>query len=277
MSLIVAIVGAGDLGGALAFSLASRDRVGAVRLIDESGSSAAGKALDVRQSAPIHGSSVQVTGFPDIAAVDGADIVVLADAFGAPAREHQGEAGLTLLRRLAARAPSAALVLAGSSHTWLVEKAVAELALPWTRVIGSAPMALMAGLRTLIGLETGASPLDVQIAIAGLPPDHLVVAWESASAAGASLAGSLDWPTRARIATRLPHLWPPGPIALAAAASATIEAMVQGSHRPCCACIAAERRALVSTVWLTRSGVARAALPELSVQERVALDNARLR
>lgn len=277
MSLTIAIVGAGDLGGALAFSLAAHDRVAAVRLVDDAGSSAAGKALDVRQAGPVYGSSVQVTGTTDLAAVDGADVVVLADAFGFPSREHQGEAGLALLRRVSARVPNATLVLAGASHAWLVEKAVVELGLPWTRVIGSAPMALTAGLRTLIGLETGASPLDVQIAITGLPPDRLVVAWESASIAGLSLPDSLDWPTRARIAARLPRLWPPGPIALAAGAAAIIEAMAQGAHRPCCACLAAERRALVSAVWLTRSGVARAALPELSAQERVALDNARQR
>ena len=61
---------------------------------------------------------------------DGADIIVLADAFGAPGREHQGEAGLVLISRLAARAASARFVLAGASHAWLVEKAVTELGLP---------------------------------------------------------------------------------------------------------------------------------------------------
>jgi lactate/malate dehydrogenase, NAD binding domain len=304
----IAIVGAGDLGGALAFSLAVRGRVGRVRLIDEAGTSAAGKALDVQQSTPVYGSAVQLEGAADLGAADGADVVVLADAFGASSREHQGEAGLALLRRLATRVPSAVIVLAGASQAWLVEKAVTELGLPWTRVIGSAPLAVAAGLRTLVGLETGASPLDVQLAITGLPPDHLVVAWESASIAGVSLAGAVDRATRARIAARLPRLWPPGPIALAAAAAAIIEAMVDGSHRPCSACLALDpdvrafptrspdealaksggervgvrgvasaslRRAIVSTVWLGRTGVVRVALPELSAQERVALDNAR--
>lgn len=299
MSHHIAIVGAGDLGGALAFALAARDRVREVRLIDESGTSAAGKALDVQQSTPVYGSGVRLSGTHELEAVDGAEIVVLADAFGQPGREHQGEAGLALVRRLAARAPSALFILAGAAHGWLVEKAVTELALPWTRVIGTAPTAMAAGLRALVGLETGASPLDVQLAITGRPPDHLVIAWESASIAGASLADTLDRPTRARIAARLPRLWPPGPVALAGAASATIDAIVQGSHRPCCVCLALPaclpdealakletvgargsgepRRALMATAWFDRAGVARVALPELSAQERLALDNARLR
>jgi malate dehydrogenase len=280
LSHTIAIVGAGDLSGALACTLAARGRVSEVRLIDDAGTSAAGKALDVQQSTPVYGSAVRLRGSTDLAAADGADIVVLADAFGAPSREHQGEAGLTVLRRLANRGSSAVLVLAGASHPWLVEKAVVELGLPWTRVIGSAPGALAAGLRTLVGLETGASPLDVQVAVTGLPPDHLVVAWESASIAGASLADALDRASRARIAARLPRLWPPGPIALAGAAAAVIDAIVQGSHRPCSVCLALEptpRRALVTTAWFSRTGVVRTALPELSAHERLALDNARLR
>jgi malate/lactate dehydrogenase len=290
---IIAIVGAGDLGGALASTLAMRDGVGEVRLIDESGSSAAGKALDVQQSTPVHGAAVRLTGSSMLDAVEGADVVVLADACGSPAgsaaREHQGEAALVLLRRLSTRVPSAPLLLAGAAHAWLVERAVSELALSWTRVIGTAPAAMAAAVRTLVGLETGASPLDVHLSITGLPPAHLVVAWESASLAGASLTAHLDYEARARIARRLPLLWPPGPIALAAAAAAAIDAITRGSHRPHVACLAMDeslgadtgrsrtRRAIVVQAYLTSAGVARATLPDLSTQERLALDNVRLR
>lgn len=288
----IAIVGAGDLGGALASTLAMRGGAGEVRLIDESGTSAAGKALDAQQSTPVHGTSVRLTGSATLDAIEGADVVVLADAFGAPAgpaREHQGEAALVLLRRISTRVPSAPLLLAGATHAWLVERAVSELALPWTRVIGTAPAALAAAVRTLVGLETGASPLDVHLAITGLPPAHLVIAWESASLAGASLTAHLDYEARARIARRLPLLWPPGPIALAAAAAAAIDALTRGSHRPQFACLAMDeslgaaaggsrsRRAIVVQAWFTGAGVARVTLPDLSTQERLALDNVRLR
>ena len=49
----VAIIGAGPLGGALAHTLAARDRVREVRLIDDDERIAAGKAIDIRQASPV--------------------------------------------------------------------------------------------------------------------------------------------------------------------------------------------------------------------------------
>ena len=49
---MIAVIGAGPLGGALAHVLARRNRVGDVRLIDPDGKVAEGKALDILQSAP---------------------------------------------------------------------------------------------------------------------------------------------------------------------------------------------------------------------------------
>src|SRR5258708_26257268 len=50
-----AIIGAGELGGALAHILARIDLVSTIRLIDETGHVAEGKALDIMQAAPIAG------------------------------------------------------------------------------------------------------------------------------------------------------------------------------------------------------------------------------
>ena len=51
----VAIVGAGDIGGACAQALAAHDRVGHILLIDAAANAAAGKALDIQQSGAISG------------------------------------------------------------------------------------------------------------------------------------------------------------------------------------------------------------------------------
>ena len=58
----VAIIGAGELGGALAHVLARRDVASTIRLIDETGGVAAGKALDIMQSAPIERFATRVVG-----------------------------------------------------------------------------------------------------------------------------------------------------------------------------------------------------------------------
>ena len=50
-----AIIGAGDIGGAIAHALARRESANRVWLIDAAGSAAAGKALDIQQSGAIEG------------------------------------------------------------------------------------------------------------------------------------------------------------------------------------------------------------------------------
>ena len=49
----VAIIGAGDIGGACAHALALGDRAGNIVVVDKVASVAAGKALDIRQSGAI--------------------------------------------------------------------------------------------------------------------------------------------------------------------------------------------------------------------------------
>lgn len=67
----IAIIGAGDLGGALADALARLDIAAAIRLIDDAGAVAEGKALDIMQAGPIEGFSTAVSGSSDLAAAGG--------------------------------------------------------------------------------------------------------------------------------------------------------------------------------------------------------------
>lgn len=121
----IAIIGAGDLGGTLAHALARRQTAAAVRLIDERGRVAEGKALDLMQAAPVEGFAAQLSGSTDLMAAGGADVVVLADQAGGT--EWHGEDGLRLVRRLGQIAPRAIVVCAGSLQRDLVGRAVREL------------------------------------------------------------------------------------------------------------------------------------------------------
>ena len=60
-----AILGAGAVGSAIAQRLAERGRVREVRLIDENGPVAAGKALDILQSGPIGRYDTRLTATHD--------------------------------------------------------------------------------------------------------------------------------------------------------------------------------------------------------------------
>ena len=95
----IAIVGCGPLGGALAHTLAGRDRVAEVRLIDPAGTMAQGKALDIQQSGPVEQFCTRLTHADAWAAVAGAEVIVFADD-GATGREHAGETGLSVLREV---------------------------------------------------------------------------------------------------------------------------------------------------------------------------------
>src|SRR5262245_33811777 len=122
----VAIIGAGPLGGDIAFALAQRDVARSILLVDESRQIAAGKALDIMQSAPIAGFSTVVAGSSDPYAAVGAPVLVVADT---QAGEWQGDAAVTLVRRLARS--GATVVCAGHSQQPVVERSVRELGLDW--------------------------------------------------------------------------------------------------------------------------------------------------
>src|SRR5687767_10975229 len=111
----VCIIGAGELGGAVAHALARGERAGRVVLIDAAGSVAAGKALDIQQSGAVEGSHAQLTGTDDFTRVTACDACVVADRSG-PSGEWRGDEGLAMMTRLASYLPEAPIVFAGPAQ-----------------------------------------------------------------------------------------------------------------------------------------------------------------
>ncbi len=225
----VAIVGAGDLGGTLASIAASLDLARTVHLIDDSGQLAAGKALDIAQSAPILGFATRVTGGTDVTAASGARVVVIADR--AAVGEWPADEATKVLQRLSFGASGSVIVCAGAEHRELVERAVRTLAWPRTRILGTAPEALAGALRAMVALEVNGSSKDVALAVLGVPPGHAVVPWGDATIGGIAATRVLDEPARRRLAALAGPLWPPGATALASAAAAALEVILGGSRR----------------------------------------------
>src|SRR5712691_10910473 len=198
----VAIVGAGELGGLVAHALARRNAADVVRLIDDHGRVAEGKALDITQAAPIEGFTASVAGSTDLSAAGGADVVVIADRAGVPGTPGspgnpgndvwEGEAALTLVRQLNAIAPRALFLCAAVSHRELVEHCGRELRIPRSRILGSASEAFVAAATALVALEMDVSPRDVALSILGVPPHQIVIAWEHATVAGFALTGMMS-------------------------------------------------------------------------------------
>jgi malate dehydrogenase len=274
----VAIIGAGELGGAIAHGLARRDIVQSIRLVDVRGDVAAGKALDIAQAAPVEGFTTALSGATDVAVAAGASVIVLADRVGAG--EWQGEEALQLVQRIAKSAPDAILVCAGASQRELVERGARELRMPRHRLLGSAPEALASAARAMVALAIDGSPRDIALSVLGVPPSHTVIAWTDATVAGFALTRLVDDPTRRRLHARIVALWPPGPQALAAAAVKALEAIADRGRRlvsafvPPDTALGTRTRTAALPVRLGPSGIAEVVLPTLSSAERVALDNA---
>ena len=274
----VAIIGAGELGGALAHVLARRDVVRSIRLIDSAGSIAAGKALDIMQASPIEQFATQVSGTTDVTYAAAASIVVIADRAGQS--EWHGDEALLLLKQLSESARRAIVLCAGASQRELVERGVREHRYSPQRLFGAAPEALAAALRSVIALEINGSPRDIALTILGVPPQQTVIPWHTVTIAGFSATDVLSEPSRRRIEARLVLLWPPGPHALATAAAEAVASLAGGSPRTFSCFVApvdgAEYRQRVAAlpVRLGPEGTTRVALPELDARARVALETA---
>ena len=274
---IVAIIGAGPLGGALAQNLAGRGRVGEVRLIDPEGRVAEGKALDILQSSPIEPFNTRVTSATSYAAAAGADAIVLADLVSGG--EIAGEPGLGVLRQLMRLESTSPFLCAGGMQRELMTRAIAELHFAPRRVLGSAPLALESAVRAVTAALMDASPADLAIGIAGVPPRDAVIGWDAATAFNRPIADALAPHHLSSLTSRLPALWPPQPYTLASAAARVAEALANGSRKryTCFAAIdvIGAGRALIAAVpvEIVKGGVGRTLEPALSRHERTAFEN----
>lgn len=275
----VVIVGAGELGGALARQVAAADFTPRVTLVDDAGKVAEGKALDIRQAAPVDGYSTYLIGSTDESAVVGAEVIVIADRAATNA-EWQDDAGVALVRRLAYLNPSAMILCAGAQHLALVERGVREGGLDRLRLFGSAPEALRSAVVSMTALEGGCTPVDISLTVVGRPPQQSIVPWEDASIAGRRATDVLSPPAITRLDGRLARLWPPGPFTLASAATRVLAAAAKRNHHTVCAFVAVTReegdrgRVGMLPVQLNARGIATVLTPTLSTRDRVRLDTA---
>lgn len=229
--ITVAIVGAGDIGGATALALATHDHVGRVVLIDNKGDAAAGKALDIQQSGAVDGFHTRLQGTADETRVIGCSVCVIADRLGVTPAEWQDDDGLGLVARIDRYLAGAPIVFAGAGQTDLLAKAANELHVPRARLIGSSPEAFASAIKAIVALEARCSPREVMLTVLGRPSKGFVVPWSEASVGGLALPGVLSQARIARIEARANQLWPPGPNTLGAAAAAVTEAILRTSRR----------------------------------------------
>jgi malate dehydrogenase len=274
------IIGAGDLGGAVAQQLAAGGVVSTVVLVEETGSVAEGKALDIRQAGPVDRYSTVVTAASSLDAVIGASFIVIADRSAPLGGEWQDDVAVGLMTRIAHLNSTAPILCAGARQLTVVERSIRELGIAPFRILGSAPEALRAAVMTLAALEAGCAATDVSLTVVGRPPNQIIVPWEDASIAGRRATSVLSPPALTRLDARVSKLWPPGPLTLAAAAARTIRSAFTRTPRAISAFVSVARDggALqpvgMLPVIVSARGVDAVLTPSLSTRDRVRLETA---
>jgi malate dehydrogenase len=276
----VCIIGAGELGGAVAHALARGERVARVVLIDAAGEIAAGKALDIQQSGAVEGFHTQLAGTDDPTRATACTVCVIADRAAQPPIEWHDDEGLAMLAHLVPSLGDAPVVFAGASQAGLLLAAAREGGVRRERLMGSAPEAFAAAVTSIVAMEARCSPGEVQLTVLGAPPAGLVVPWSEASIGGYALERVLSQVQLTRLDARVARLWPPGPYALGLAAARVVEALVTSSRRThtVLAVLGGEfgvrGRVGALPALLSTTGIVHTRVPTLNTRERVQLDTA---
>lgn len=280
MTTTAAIIGAGELGGAIAHALARRESVSRVLLVDAAGQVAPGKALDIQQAGAIEGFHTQLAGTDDATRAAGCSVCIVADRAGREPVEWQGEEGLAHLSRLAPFIADAPVVFAGVRQAPLMVLLAREAGWPPPRLIGSAAEALASAVRAIVAMEARCSPAEVMLTVLGTPPSGFVVPWSEASIGGYALERVLTPVQLSRIEARTARLWPPSPYTLALAAATVTEALVRSARRAFSALTVLQGefgvrgRVGAVPVLLSSTGIVHTRVPSLSTRERVLLETA---
>lgn len=262
----------------MARQLAAADVAPLIVLVDDAGKVAEGKALDIRQAAPVDGYSSHVGGTIDESVVVAASVIVVADRFATGVEWHD-DAGVALVRRVAHLNPSALVLCAGARQLDVVERGVREGGLDSRRLVGSAPEALRSAVLSLAALEAGCTPMEISLTVVGRPPGQIIVPWEDASIGGRRASDVLPPPALTRLDARLPRLWPPGPLTLASAATRVLRAMATRSGQSFSAFVvdrhtAGRQRAGMLPIAFAPGGLVSVLPTPLNARDRVRLDTA---
>jgi len=176
----VAVIGGGNVGANAALFLAERG-LADLTLIDIVDGLPQGKSLDMQQAAPLWHKGGTLAGATDLAAVKGADVVVMTAGFPRKpgmSRSDLLKANADIIRPAAEavkqHAPNAYVVVVTNPLDVMAHLFWKVTGFPKNRVIGMAGILDSARMRAFIAMELGVSGDDVQAMVLGGHGDSMV-------------------------------------------------------------------------------------------------------
>ena len=176
----VAVIGAGNVGASAGLFLAERG-LADVTLVDIVEGMPQGKALDVLQATPLWHRAGRIEGANDLAAVQGADVVVMTAGFPRKpgmSRTDLLKANADIVRPAAEavkkHAPNATVVVVTNPLDVMAYLFWKVTGFPKQRVLGMAGILDSTRLRAFLATELGISGGDVQAMVLGGHGDSMV-------------------------------------------------------------------------------------------------------
>jgi len=204
----IVIIGAGNVGSSCAL-FAAQKNLGDVTLIDIVPGMPAGKALDIMEGAPILGFDARVTGTDDMAAVSGADLVIVTAGLARKpgmSRSDLAKTNTGIVKGAAGaikkHAPDAFVIVVTNpldSMTWVTRQVTG---FDRSRVVGMAGTLDAARFSAFIADELRVSVNDVSTIVLGGHGDTMVPLVRYASVSGIPITELLPTETIERLVDR---------------------------------------------------------------------------
>lgn len=203
----IALVGAGNIGGTLAF-LSSLKQLGDVVLFDELEGIPQGKALDLSQSFPLEYCDVSISGAESYAELKGSDVVIVTAGFPRKpgmSRDDLLDGNARVMRQvgkaLREHCPNAFVVVVTNPldvMVWILQEATG---FPQHQVVGMAGVLDSARFRTFLAQALGVSYQDVQATVMGGHGDSMVPLVRYATVSGIPLPDliRMGWITQEKV------------------------------------------------------------------------------
>ena len=251
------VVGAGHVGAMTALRLAESDLFDSVTLVDVVPGLAAGLALDMWHGAGLSGFSTRVEGSDDLAALKGAEYIVI--TAGKPRQPGMSRTDLTAVnaaivesvcKAIRQYAPEATLVVVTNPLEEMTHLAALHSGFPDERVVGMAGVLDSARFCSLVALTGRAPPQDVRALALGSHGPEMVIPLSQAFVGDKPIESLLDAATLKAIVERtresggeVVKLLQKGSAYFSPAESAAtmVRAMVQGSDEVLAACVRSRR------------------------------------